>query len=129
LQHNRNSTILFRTWQIPSPLWIEPTEGGAVFISDRWYRGKLLLVAQGDNLLAINYVDLEQYLTSVVGSEMSAAAPTEALKAQAVAARSYALVHTFRPASSWHDLGNVIRNILSGTKHYICYSLLPSRLA
>ncbi len=39
-------------------------------------------------------MDLEQYLVSVVGSEMSAAAPIEALKAQAVAA-SYALVHSF----------------------------------
>lgn len=101
-----NSTILFKDWQIPSPLWIEPTEEGAVFIGNSWYRGKLLLVPQGDKLLAVNYVDLEQYLASVVGSEMSAAAPIEALKAQVIAARSYALVHTFRPASQWYDLGN-----------------------
>ena len=90
--------------QIPSVLWIEPTDSGAVFIGDRWYRGRLLLIAQGDNLLAINYVDMEEYLLSVVGSEMSAAAPIEALKAQAVAARSYALVHTFRPANRWFDV-------------------------
>ncbi len=101
-----NSNILFENWQIPSAIWIEPTRGGAVFVGDRWYRGRLLLVAQGDKLLAVNYVDLEQYLASVVGSEMSAAAPIEALKAQAIAARSYALVHTFRPASSWYDLGS-----------------------
>ena len=96
--------------QIPSVLWIEPTDSGAVFIGDRWYRGKLLLIAQGNKLLAINYVDLEQYLLSVVGSEMSAAAPMEALKAQAVAARSYALVHTFRPANQWFD-------VTSGERH------------
>lgn len=35
---------------------------------------------------------------------MSAAAPIEALKAQAVAARSSALVHTFRPANQWFDV-------------------------
>ncbi len=85
-------------------MWIEPTEGGAVFVGDRWYRGKLLLVAQENKLLAINHVGLEEYLLSVVGSEMSAAAPIEALKAQAVAARSYALVHTFRPADHWFDV-------------------------
>lgn len=62
------------------------------------------MIAQGDKLLAINYVNLEEYLLSVVGSEMSAAAPMEALKAQAVAARSYALVHTFRPANGWFDV-------------------------
>lgn len=100
------SSIAFQEVQIPSALWIEPSKGGAVFVDNSWYRGKLLLVAQGDKLLAINYVDLEKYLLSVVGSEMSAAAPMEALKAQAVAARSYALVHTFRNANEQFDLGN-----------------------
>ncbi len=105
-----SSSITFQEVQIPSALWIEPTDSGAVFIGDRWYRGKLLLIPQGDNLLAINYVGLEEYLLSVVGSEMSAAAPMEALKAQAVAARSYALVHTFRPANRWFD-------VTSGERH------------
>lgn len=110
-----DSTILFQEMQSPTPLWIEPTKGGAVFVSNNWYRGKLLLIAQGNNLLAINYVGLEEYLLSVVGlsvvgSEMSAAAPMEALKAQAVAARSYALVHTFRPANGWFD-------VTSGERH------------
>lgn len=49
-------------------------------MGERWYRGKLLLVAQGDKLFAVNYVNLKQYLASVVGSEMSAAAPLEALE-------------------------------------------------
>ena len=98
------SSIAFQEVQIPSALWIEPSKGGAVFVGNSWYRGKLLLVAQGNKLLAINHVGLEEYLLSVVGSEMSAAAPTEALKAQAVAARSYALVHTFRPANGWFDV-------------------------
>lgn len=101
-----NSTIFFQDWQVPSFMWIEPTRGGAVYVGGFWYRGKVLLLSQGDTLLAVNYVDLEQYLTSVVGSEMSGAAPIEALKAQAIAARSYALVHKFRPATQWYDLGN-----------------------
>lgn len=105
-----DSTILFPDWRSPSPLWIEPTDGGAVFVGNNWYRGKLLLIAQGNQLLAINYVDLEEYLLSVVGSEMSAAAPIEALKAQAVAARSYALVHAFRNANEQFD-------VTSGERH------------
>ncbi len=104
------SNILFQKDLLPSTLWIEPTDGGAVFVGNSWYRGKLLLIAQGDKLLAINYVDLEEYLLSVVGSEMSAAAPMEALKAQAVAARSYAVVHTFRNINKQFDLGNDERN-------------------
>ncbi len=40
-----NSNILFQDWQLPSMMWIEPTDGGAVFIDNNWYRGKLLLIA------------------------------------------------------------------------------------
>ncbi len=105
-----NSSIASNNWQTPSAIWIEPSKGGAVFVGNSWYRGKLLLVAQEDKLLAIKYVDLEKYLLSVVGSEMSAAAPIEALKAQAVAARSYVLVYTFRPANQWFD-------VTSGERH------------
>ncbi|GBF79849.1 SpoIID/LytB domain-containing protein [Aphanothece sacrum] len=94
---------------LPGVVWIQPTQGSLVYVGDRWYRGKILLVSQGNSLLAVNYVDLEHYLYSVVGSEMHANAPTEALKAQAIAARSYALVHMIRPASSWYDLGNTQR--------------------
>jgi peptidoglycan hydrolase-like amidase len=93
----------------PTAVWVEPTTGGAVYVGDRWYRGRLLLVAQKEGVLAVNSVDLEQYLYSVVGSEMHSYAPIEALKAQSVAARSYAMVHILRPASNWYNLGNTER--------------------
>jgi peptidoglycan hydrolase-like amidase len=86
-------------------------------VGDRWYRGKVLIVTQGSGLLVVNYVNLEHYLYSVVGSEMHADAPLEALKAQAIAARSYALVHIIRPASDWFDLGNTQRwQVYKGTQ-------------
>lgn len=94
---------------VPGVVWVQPTEGSLIYVGDRWYRGKILLVSQGNSLLAVNYVNLEHYLYSVVGSEMHANAPSEALKAQAIAARSYALVHIIRPASPWYDLGNTQR--------------------
>lgn len=103
------SNIIIGSGQLPSAVWISPTKGGVVYVGDRWYRGKLLLVSEENKLLAVNYVDLEHYLSSVVGSEMHPTAPAEALKAQAVAARSYALVHLVRPASSWYNLGNTQR--------------------
>ncbi|WP_009544014.1 SpoIID/LytB domain-containing protein [Crocosphaera subtropica] len=94
---------------VPGVVWVQPTEGSLIYVGDRWYRGKMLLVSQGNSLLVVNHVNFEQYLYSVVGSEMHANAPTEALKAQAIAARSYALVHMIRPASAWYDLGNTQR--------------------
>ncbi|WP_448560931.1 SpoIID/LytB domain-containing protein [Trichothermofontia sp.] len=72
-------------------IWVEPSGDGLVWIGDRWYRGRTLLVPVNGGLAAVNYVDLEQYLYSVLGAEMSPNWPQEALKAQAVAARSFAL--------------------------------------
>lgn len=54
------------------------------------YRGNLELCLEKENLFIINEVLLEEYLYSVVPSEMPAGYPKEALKAQAVCARTYA---------------------------------------
>ncbi len=92
---------------LPEVIFVQPTSAdGLVYVDDSWYRGKVLLVAQGDRLLVVNHVNLESYLYSVVGSEMHSTAPMQALKAQAIAARSYALVHIIRPANPWFHLGN-----------------------
>jgi peptidoglycan hydrolase-like amidase len=96
-------------WKTQAAVWLKPAKGGLVFVGDRWYRGDILLVSQGNSLLAVNYVDLESYIASVVGSEVSPSWPMDALKAQAIAARSYALVHYIRPANSLYDLGNTQR--------------------
>ncbi|WP_089093954.1 SpoIID/LytB domain-containing protein [Nodularia sp. NIES-3585] len=71
--------------------WIEPTGDGFVYIGDRWYRGRTLVVPTDKGLDAVNWVDLEEYLYSVIGGEMDSGWPQEALKAQAIAARTYAL--------------------------------------
>lgn len=71
--------------------WIEPTGKGFVFIGDKWYRGRTLVVPTPKGLTAVNWVDLEEYLYSVIGGEMNPSWYQEALKAQAIAARTYAL--------------------------------------
>jgi stage II sporulation protein D len=55
------------------------------------YRGSLEVRASGSGLAAINVVELEDYVRGVVSRESPASWPLEALKAQAVAVRSYAL--------------------------------------
>jgi peptidoglycan hydrolase-like amidase len=97
-------SIQLGTASIANAIWIQPQAGGAVFVGDRWYRGKVLLVAQEDGILAVNTVDLEQYLYSVVGSEVPADWHPEFLKAQAIAARSYALSHRLNPAAALFDM-------------------------
>jgi stage II sporulation protein D len=87
---------------------IEPSKNGLVWINDRWYRGKTRLIRQGSGLTAINNVDIEQYLYSVVGAEAVATWPIEALKAQAVAARSYALYKRKTEHNSLYDVDTTI---------------------
>jgi stage II sporulation protein D len=100
------SGITLNSWQLPSAVFIEPTEGGLVYVGDRWYRGRLLLMVQPSGLLAVNYVLLRDYLFSVVGAEVSPSWPMAALKAQAIAARSYALTYYFKPANDLYHLGD-----------------------
>ena len=57
----------------------------------RPYRGQIQVISEAGKLQAINVVDLQAYLYGVVPSEVPTDWPAEALKAQAVVARSYAL--------------------------------------
>ncbi len=52
---------------------------------------------EGEGLVLINEVLMEEYLYSVVPSEMPASYPAESLKAQAVCARTYGYLHLMRP--------------------------------
>jgi stage II sporulation protein D len=83
-----------RAWQIT----LKPKEKGLIYVGDRltasggrWYRGEVKLVRSGGGFTVINDLNLEDYVASVIGKEMYPTWPQEALKAQAVAARSYAI--------------------------------------
>jgi stage II sporulation protein D len=78
----------------PAPLRIVPMDLPFVTIDGRMYRGEVLLVTpHGGRVTAINVTDMESYLLGVVPREMGKRPATEieALKAQAVAARTYAI--------------------------------------
>ncbi|MDE6201901.1 MAG: SpoIID/LytB domain-containing protein, partial [Lachnospiraceae bacterium] len=61
------------------------------------YRGKMEVVQAEQGLALINEVLLEEYLYSVVPSEMPSSYPIEALKAQAVCARTYGYKYLSQP--------------------------------
>jgi len=73
------------------PLVLRPAKNGVLGLDGRLYRGKLEVVPQGEFLRVVNVAALESYLQGVVAGEVPYTWPAEALKAQAVAARSYAL--------------------------------------
>jgi len=69
------------------------TPGTAPLELGRPYRGQIQVTASGGKLQAIDVVGLEPYVQGVVANEMPHTWAPEALKAQAVATRSYALSH------------------------------------
>jgi stage II sporulation protein D len=85
-------------------LVVRPADsGGAVRLNGRVYRGALELRRGDSGLVVVNVVPLEQYLAGVVGAEMGirAADEIEALKAQAIVSRTYAI----RNQGRWKDHG------------------------
>ncbi|MGB8700371.1 MAG: SpoIID/LytB domain-containing protein [Thermosynechococcaceae cyanobacterium] len=89
-------------WQIA----LKPKEGGFVYVGDQWYRGQVKLVRSGGGLTVVNQLNMEDYLASVIGKEMYPTWPQEALKAQAVASRSYAMFQKQRPKYSLFDVAS-----------------------
>lgn len=64
--------------------------------ADHEYRGAIECLRMEQGIVLINELPLEEYLYAVVPSEMPASYPQEALKAQAVCARTYAYRYILR---------------------------------
>ncbi len=91
--------------QMPNGVLYSPTDNDCFFelhnvtigIGFHWQRqevqrfhGKLLLTENTDSQTAVNILDIEDYLESVISSEMSATSSLELLKAHAIISRSWA---------------------------------------
>ena len=95
------TTDVQKPQRVPGPVTFLP--GSAPLrLGGRPYRGQFLVSVAGGGLRAVNSVSLEAYLYGVVPSEMPKDWLPEALKAQAVAARTYALA--VRKTGGWFDL-------------------------
>ena len=86
---------------------VKPEAGGLLVFGDVAYRGEIeLLPAGAGSLTVVNVVDVESYLRGVVPREIGRRPESEleAIKAQAVAARTYALASSGRHASGSFDV-------------------------
>ena len=78
---------------------------GLISVDGKKYRGSIILKKDSKGLLTvINHVDIEDYIASVVAVEMSSSFELEALKAQAVCARTYALRFMDKHSSYGFDM-------------------------
>ena len=86
------------------------TGDNSLGIQTQWIRGSLMVYAKQGQLLAINQLPLRDYLISNVGSEMHPKWEKEALKAQAVASRSYALYMKNNPRNPLYDVESTVND-------------------
>jgi SpoIID/LytB domain protein len=92
-----------------SEVQLQPVSSGTLvvlFNGTRTYRyyGSFSFRVSAGRVLPINSIDIETYLKGVVGLEMSDSFPIEALKAQAVAARTYALTKLGAERAKGYDI-------------------------
>ena len=87
-----------------SKIVIKPEPDGFVSVKRKWYRGHFKIVNDNGGLTVMNDLPMEEYLRGVVPSEMPPAWEHEAHKAQAIAARSYAIANMGKRAKYGYDL-------------------------
>lgn len=83
---------------------IKPDSKSFISIKGKWYRGFFIMYNQNGTLSVINQIDIENYIRGVVPSEMPSSWCFEAHKAQAIAARSYALANLGKHGNFGYDL-------------------------
>lgn len=125
LQISRNGQLLSK---LTGPVLIlrpkNPAGLNVFKFQGKRYRDTLLLENVNGKLNVINLISVEKYLYGVVGAEMGGNAPDEALKAQAIVSRTYALYYKEHPQmsydvginTSWQIYGGYDAEVLSGER-------------
>lgn len=83
------------TWNLKSSISLKD-RSGFVQYKNNWYRGQLELLQGRKYLFIINHVPVDDYIASLIHGEMPETYNIEALKAQAVSARSYAVAQALK---------------------------------
>ena len=85
---------------------------------DQTFKGSLEIMIENDQLTAINILPLEDYLISVISSEMSATSNMELLKAHAIVSRSWMLAQT-QKSNSLKETEKIYQSISETPEEYI----------
>jgi len=101
--NGRGKKFIFIPEKIKEPVLIE-SWGSFLQIDDKKYRGMIELHNVMGKLYVINVLRMYEYLYGVLPSEIMTGWPVETLKAQAVAARTYAYHHILKNKNNLYDL-------------------------
>lgn len=100
-----------------SGLRVEPTRDATISLNGQRLRGVLEIVRQNDlSLLVVNHVALEDYLQGVLSKEAPYYWPAEALRAIAIAARTYALFQRLSKTAVDYDVTSDVLSQVYGGK-------------
>lgn len=96
------------------PVRIYP-KGEFVYVDGRPYRGTIEIAEGRAGLMVINELNLESYVAGIIKNEVSTKWPTDAIKTQAVVARTYAVFNREKRAKSkYHLEGTVMGQVYGG---------------
>jgi stage II sporulation protein D (peptidoglycan lytic transglycosylase) len=85
---------------------IVPRTDGSVSIDGAYFRGNFKVIKKDGGLWVVNYVNIDDYLKTVVPSEVSPLSDIDSLKAQAIVSRSYAIFTAIRnPEADYYMTG------------------------
>jgi len=101
---------------VQEPVVIKAKGHECIEIDKKPYRGMLQVYLQDGKLMLVNHVPLEDYLYGVVSKEVPASWPDAALKAQAIAARTYALYTMVKRNKEHYDLFSTVASQVYGGK-------------
>jgi len=101
----RDGNIYFNGTYFSAPVRLVPNDStGRVRVNGRRYRDSIMLTCKKDKLTAINELGIENYLYGILPREVNPKWNAEALKAQAVVSRTYALRNMRRHMKEGFDL-------------------------
>lgn len=107
---HKNSQVQVGTLISAKPIIVEPIGGATIELNKNKYTGKFKIVPGNGTFNIIELTPLEEYLYGVLPYEMHHTWAPEALKAQAVAARTYTLKSIEKKADESFDLYSDVRS-------------------
>lgn len=110
IKTHKNNQVQAGTLIAGQPIIVEPVNGTTLEMDKNKYTGKFVILPGKTTFNIVEYVSLEQYLYGVLPYEMHPTWAPEALKAQAVAARTYTLKSIEKKADEPFDLYSDVRS-------------------
>jgi stage II sporulation protein D len=109
-----SSSVLINGVPAKLPVSFTP-EGEIIRVNGRPYRGRIELLAGSGGLRVVDELDIETYLAGLINYEISARWPADAVKTQAVIARTYALYQKRKSkGGQYHIEGSTLGQVYKG---------------